>query len=172
MGSWGSTPATAPRTVDEAAGIPSREAHAMTHRAAKWIFDVVRAQNIEFTNDEMELEEKMTEMEIRAIIDKIVELGDGDLAVGYVKAVEAGVIDTPFCPNVNIKDNVLGVRDSQGALRYLEFGNIPVPEEVKKFHREKVLQREKAEGRKMDYMVAVEDLWSLSKGRLVGTASA
>ena len=160
--------ATAPRTIDEAAGIPTKEAHAITHRAAKWIFDIVRAQKIHYEDDEMKTEEKMTELEIRAIIDKLLELGDGDLAVGYVRGVEAGVIDTPFCPNVNVKDKALGVRDSKGALRYLNFGNIPVPEEVKEFHREKVAEREKAEGRKMDYKVAIEDLWSLSKGKLIG----
>jgi methylaspartate mutase epsilon subunit len=67
---------------------------------------------------------------------------------------------------------VLGVRDSTGACRYLEFGNLPIPKEIKEFHREKIAQRERAEGRKIDYQVAVEDLWALSKGRIVGAPSS
>jgi len=69
-----------------------------------------------------------------------------------------------------VQDRVLGVKDSRGAIRYLEFGNLPFPEEVKKFHREKVREREKSEGRKMDYEVVVQDFWAFSKGQLVGKA--
>jgi methylaspartate mutase epsilon subunit len=82
--------------------------------------------------------------------------------------VEAGILDSPFCPNVNVQDKVLGVRDVKGACRYAEFGNLPLPEEAKEFHREKIREREKAEGRKMDYTVAVEDLWAFSKGKMLG----
>jgi len=63
---------------------------------------------------------------------------------------------------------VLGVKDVTGACRYLEFGNLPIPDEIKEFHREKIAERERAEGRKLDYQVAIEDLWALSKGRIVG----
>jgi methylaspartate mutase epsilon subunit len=65
---------------------------------------------------------------------------------------------------------VTGIKDGKGAIRYLDFGNLPFPEEVKKFHREKVAEREKAEGRKMDYEVIVQDFWAFSKGQLTGKA--
>jgi len=110
----------------------------------------------------------VTEIEVRAILDRILELGDGDIVDGAVKAVESGVLDSPWSPNVNVKDQVLGVRDARGACRYLEFGNLPIPDEIKEFHREKVAEREKLEGRKADYHTAVKDLWSLSKGKIVG----
>lgn len=160
------------RTIDEAAGIPTGEAHAMTYRSAKWIFDVVRPQTEDLQDKEIDLEEKMSEVETRAIVDKLLELGDGDIAIGYEMGVRTGVIDWPITPNVNVKENVLGIRDNKGACRYLTFGNIPVPEEVKEFHRERVAAREKAERRKMDYRVALEDFWAFSKGRLVGIPSA
>jgi len=63
---------------------------------------------------------------------------------------------------------VMGIKDCRGAIRYLDFGNLPLPEEVKKFHREKVAEREKTEGRKMDYEAVVQDFWAFSKGRLIG----
>jgi len=156
------------RSIDEGAGVATREAHKMSYRSAKWIFDVIREQKIEFEIKEIETEEKVTEIEVRAILDKILELGDGDIIDGTVKAVESGILDSPWSPNVTVKDQVLGVRDSKGACRYLEFGNLPIPEEIKEFHREKIAERERIEGRKADYRSAVSDLWSLSKGRIVG----
>jgi methylaspartate mutase epsilon subunit len=155
------------RTIDEGAGVPTRESHALSYESTNWILNVLRPQKIKFEIDGIETEEKVTEAEVRAILEKVLELGDGDVVVGSIKAVEAGVIDSPFCPNIHVKDNVLGVRDITGACRYLEFGNLPIPDEIKEFHREKIAERERAEGRKLDYHVAVEDLWSLSKGRIV-----
>ena len=63
---------------------------------------------------------------------------------------------------------MLGIRDKDGACRYLDFGNLPIPEDIKDFHRQKVAEREKAEGRKMDYYASIEDFWAISKGRLKG----
>jgi methylaspartate mutase epsilon subunit len=156
------------RSIDEGAGVATKETHKMSYRAAKWIFDVVREQKIEFDIKESEIEEKITEIEVKAILDRILDLGDGDIVDGVVKAVESGVLDSPWSPNINIKDQVLGVRDARGACRYLEFGNLPVPDEIKEFHRGKIAEREKLEGKKADYHTAVRDLWSLSKGKIVG----
>jgi methylaspartate mutase S subunit len=128
----------------------------------------MRDQKIQIEMKEVEAEERITEMEVKAIVNKVLEMGDGDVLIGSVKAVDAGVLDSPFCPNVHVRDEVLGVKDSKGACRYAEFGNLPIPEEAKKFHREKLAERERKEGRKMDYHVAVEDLWAFSQGRLIG----
>ncbi len=156
------------RTIDEAAGIPVKEAHAVSYRAAKWIFDVIGTQNITLDNEETRTEEKVTELEVKAIIDRILELGDGDVAVGYEIGVQTGIIDCPLASNINLKSKVLGIRDNNGACRYLDFGNLPFTEEIKEFHREKVAERERAEGRKMDLRVVIEDFWAFSKGRIKG----
>jgi methylaspartate mutase epsilon subunit len=156
------------RTVDEGAGVATTQSHEMSYRSAKWIFDVVREQKIEFEMKEVAVEEKMTEMEVRAILDRIFDLGDGDVILGAIKGVEAGVLDSPWSSNIHVKDHVQGVRDARGACRYLEFGNLPFPEDIKDFHRQKVAEREKLEGKKVDYHTAVKDLWSFSKGKIVG----
>jgi methylaspartate mutase epsilon subunit len=156
------------RSIDEGAGIPSKDTNAVSYRAAKWIFDVVREQKIEIDVKDVDIEEKVTETEVRAILDRIFDLGDGDIVEGTVRAVESGVLDSPWSPNITVKDQVLGVRDASGACRYLEFGNLPIPEEIKDFHREKIAERENLEGKKANYQTAVKDLWSLSKGKIVG----
>ncbi|MGD0795520.1 MAG: hypothetical protein ABR958_08085 [Dehalococcoidales bacterium] len=156
------------RSIDEAAGVPTKDTNAVSYRAAKWIFDVVREQRTEIDIKDMATEEKVTETEVRAIMDRVLELGDGDIIAGAIRAVESGVLDSPWSPNITVRDKVLGVRDVRGACRYLEFGNLPIPEEIKDFHRRKIAERESLEGRKADYYTAVRDLWSFSKGKIVG----
>jgi methylaspartate mutase epsilon subunit len=156
------------RSIDEGAGIPTKEAHAMSYRAAKWIFDVVRQQNIDLNMEEIDTEERIMELEVRAIMEKILELGEGDVAIGFELAVQSGAYDLPLCGNVNVRSQVLGIRDLRGACRYLDFGNLPLPNEVKEFHREKVREREVTEGHKMDLQRIIDDFWAFSKGRMIG----
>lgn len=156
------------RTIDEGAGVPTPEVHALSYRSANWIFEVLRAQKIQVEIKEIDTEERIAEMEVRAIVDKLLEMGDGDIVIGSIRGVEAGIIDSPFCPNINVQDKVLGVKDSRGACRYVEFGNLPIPKEAKEFHHERIAERERVEKRKMDYMVMIEDFWAFSKGKLIG----
>jgi methylaspartate mutase S subunit len=172
VGALAQVEAVSVRTIDEGAGVATPEAHALSYRSANWILRIMRDQKIQIEMKEVEAEERITEMEVRAIVNKVLEMGDGDVLIGSIKAVDAGVLDSPFCPNVHVRDEVLGVKDSRGACRYAEFGNLPIPEEAKKFHREKLAEREKKEGIKMDYNVAVEDLWAFSQGRLIGMPSS
>jgi methylaspartate mutase epsilon subunit len=164
----GGCDAVSVKTVDEAAGVPSMDSHRESYRAAQWILGVWRDQKLEVDNAAIRQEEEVAEAEITAILDKVIEMGEGDIAVGTVKAVEAGVLDSPMSINVHAADKVLGIRDNEGACRYLDFGNLPIPEHIKDFHRKKVAEREKAEGRKMDYYTSIEDFWGISKGRLKG----
>ena len=157
------------RTIDEAHGVASKEAHAMSYRAANWIFKVVRKQKIKLQDEHIEIEEKMAAMEVKAIINRILELGKGDVVMGFMKAVDMGVVDSPMSGNIHVKSQVLGIRDKEGAVRYLDFGNLPIPEEAKKFHREKVRERELVEHRKMNYEVFIEDFWALSEGEIIGS---
>jgi len=164
----GGCDAVSVKTVDEAAGVPSRDSHRESYLAAKWILGVLQDQELRIENDIIDQEEEVTTAEVTAILDKVLELGDGDIAVGTVKAVEAGVLDSPMSINVHAQDKVLGIRDKMGACRYLDFGNLPIPEEIKDFHRQKVAERETAEGRRLDYYASIEDFWGISKGRLKG----
>ena len=158
------------KTVDEAAGVPSEDSHRESYRAAQWIFGAMKDQHFEVDNEAIDREEEVATVEVTAILERVLELGDGDVAVGTVKAVEAGVLDSPFSINIHTADKVLGIKDSEGITRYLDFGNLPIPEDIKDFHRQRVAEREKAEGRKMDYYAAIEDFWAIRKGRLKGTA--
>ena len=155
------------RTIDEGAGIPVKEAHAVSYRSANWIFNVVRQQKVKFQLEEIMIEERISEMEIRALLDKVLEIGEGDLVVGLQKAFDLGFMDTPLSSNKHTQGKVLGVRDMRGACRYLDFGNLPLPKEAKEYNQEKIAERERIQGKKLDYHTVVEEFRSFSKARLV-----
>ena len=102
------------------------------------------------------------------MLDKLLEVGDGDIIVGCLKGVQEGILDSCFSPNRQVRDLVMGIKDGRGAIRWKEFGNLPLPEEVKRFHRAKVAERERAEGRRMDYDAVIQDFWAFSNGQLIG----
>jgi len=156
------------RTIDEAAGIPTEESHALSYEATNWLLTVIRSQKIELKMKEIDEEAIIAEIEIRAMVDKLLEIGDGDIIVGCLKGVQEGILDSCFSPNRQVRDLVMGIKDSRGAIRWKEFGNLPFPEKVKEFHRTKVAERERAEGRPMDYEAVIQDFWAFSKGQLIG----
>lgn len=97
---------------------------------------------------ELTLEMEMMEQEVRAIMNRIAEIGDGDWAVGGSKAIVSGVLDTMFSPYKYLNGKVKIVRDNKGALRYQDHGDMPIPTEVVEYHRAMIREREEKENTK------------------------
>ena len=149
------------RSLNEAIATPTREGNLLAIKVARQVLGSLKGQRMP-DSEELRIEQEMIEKEVRATVDKILEMGDGDIAIGMVRAVESGVLDCNFSPWIYYKGNVLVVRDKGGALRYLEHGNIPLPRDVAEYHRDKVAERESAEGRKMDLDTMITDLFWIS----------
>ena len=108
------------------------------------LLEMLKDQNINFIdNKETAVETEMVEKETRAILDRVIELGDGDVTIGAVRAFEAGVLDQTFATTCRALRKVLGVRDAQGAVRYLDHGNLPFSKEIINFHKEKIVKGQK-----------------------------
>ena len=142
---------------DEAFATPTKEGMASSVRLAKHLLTIVGGQKLP-DNDALRLEERMIELEVRALMEKCLDAGDGDMAVGLCKGVEAGWIDTMLTPWKHNKGKVMVMRDAENAVRYLDPGDIPLPAEVREYHREKLAEREKKEGRKLSFDMVVKDL--------------
>ncbi|UCG67131.1 MAG: methylaspartate mutase subunit E [Deltaproteobacteria bacterium] len=158
------------KTIEEAKTIPRREANAATLRLGKTLINILKDQGLQLDQKAVETEAKMLEMETKAIVDKVLDQGDGDAAIGEVKAVQSGVFDVPFAASQYVPCKVKGIRDNQGMVRYIDHGNLPFTNEIVAFHKEKIAERERSEGRRADYQTIVEDLSSISKGLLTGSA--
>ena len=148
--------------LDEAHGVSTREADVGAVKITNKVLETVGRSRLAESN-ELKTEEAMINIGAKAIIDKVIELGDGDIAVGEMKAVEFGIIDAAFSPCQYLAKKVLPVRDASGAIRYLKSGNIPLPKDVLEYHKQKVLERKKMEGAKTDMELVIEDVTRFSR---------
>jgi len=145
------------KTVDEAHGLPSIAASAAAIRACRYVLNMLKGQRYPQSED-LQLEMDVQELESRLILDKMLEIGDGDIALGSIRAFQAGVMDLPFSPNRGVRGKVLPARDKTGAVRFLECGDLPFTREIKEFHRQKLVERGKAEGRSPGLEMVIDDV--------------
>lgn len=172
--SWGAATAAMARatkvivkTPHEAMGIPTKEANAAGIRATKQVLNMLKDQPLMESKELIE-EKELIKAETRAILQRILDFGEGDLAMGTVRAFQAGTIDVPFAPSRFNAGRLLTARDHQGAVRLLDFGNLPFGEEIKNIHREKIAHRGKLEGRAPSFQMVIDDIYAIGKGMLVG----
>ena len=154
------------KTPHEAVGIPTMEANAAGLRCTKQVVNMLADQD--FRGNAITAEEEIIAEETRAIVDKCFELGMGDIAVGVCRGVESGALDVPFAPCRANAGLMLPARDNNGAVRILNFGNLPFSKELKDFHTAKIEERAKAENRKASFQMVIDDVYAIGKGRLVG----
>jgi methylaspartate mutase epsilon subunit len=154
------------KSTQEGVGVPSKEANAGAVLATKQVMQVLGSQRLP---DSAELLEEMEilELETRAIIDTTLDLGQGDPVAGSLKAIAAGVIEVPFTPSVYNAGKAIAVRDLDGAFRFLDPGNMPFPQRVLDFHRQRLARRASQGKKKKAYEMVLEDVYAMCEG-LVG----
>ncbi len=154
------------KTPHEAVGIPTMEANAEGLRCTKQVVNMLRDQT--YQGKELEEEKEIIRLETRAIVDKCFELGNGDIAIGVCRGVESGALDVPFAPCRFNAGLMLPARDNNGAVRILNFGNLPFSKELKDFHIAKIEERANYEKRKASFQMVIDDVYAIGKGYLVG----
>ena len=155
------------KTPHEAMGVPTKEANAAGLKATRQVVNMLSDQNL-LAITEVEAEAQIIEAEMKAILDAVLEVGEGDFAVGTVRAFSAGIIDVPFAPSKFNAGKLLPARDMTGAVRILDCGRLPFSDELKAFHRDKLEERGKAERRQVSFQMVVDDIYAIGKGYLVG----
>ena len=150
------------KSTSEAFGIPTPEYNAeglvMTRMG------VYLARDIDLTSHpEYAFEKDLIEREVRSVMDKVLEMGDGDVAIGAVKAFETGVMDIPWSPNRGCKGLVMPARDDKGYLRILDFGKMPFPDDVMTYHEERLRARAEASGKPYGPDLAIDSVYEFSE---------
>nr|WP_250230282.1 methylaspartate mutase subunit E [Anaeropeptidivorans aminofermentans] len=155
------------KSPHEAMGVPTKEANAAGIKATKQVVNMLRDQklvNLREVNSECEIIQK----EVECIMEKTIELGNGDIAAGTVRAFEAGVLDVPFSPSRYNMGKALPARDNEGAIRFLDCGNLPFTKDIHDYHQQKLEERGKFENRQVSFQMVIDDVYSIGKGFLVG----
>ncbi len=161
------------KTTHEAFGIPTPQANAAGLRMTRMGIYLARRIRLD-PLPEFQFEVELIKREVRPIIDKTLEMGDGDAAVGAVRAFEAGVMDIPWSPNRWCKSRVMPARDADGYLRILDPGLMPFPKDVLEIHEERLKRRAAKEGVPFGPELAVASVYEISEplARLMSDAWA
>ena len=158
------------KTPHESVGIPTKEANGIGIKASKMVTKLLQDQKFPEC-EKLTTEINQIKKEVNCLMDCILKIGDGDLAVGVVKAFEQGLIDVPFAPSKFNAGLILPARDNDGCIRILEFGKLGFTEEIKEFHRNRISERAQSEGRKVSFQLTIDDIYAVSTGHLIGRPS-
>ncbi|MDC9141502.1 methylaspartate mutase subunit E [Escherichia coli] len=148
-------------------GIPTAAANIQGLKASRQMLNMVNEQKFP-PCPAVELEIELIKSEVRAVLNKVFELGNGDIARGTVLAFEAGVLDVPFAPAACNAGKILPVRDNTGAIRVLEAGAVPLPKDILDLHHDYVAERARFEGRQPTFQMVVDDINAVSHSKLIG----
>jgi methylaspartate mutase epsilon subunit len=112
---------------------------------------------------EFEREKDLIRREVAPVVDRVLELGDGNVAVGTLRGFESGALDIPWSPNRYVKSRILPARDADGYLRILEPGDMPFPRDVLEIHEERLRKRAERDNLRFDHDLAVSSVYELSE---------
>jgi len=155
------------KTPHEARGIPTKEANAQGIKCSKQVANLLQGQNI-LLGGRYQEEFDLLKREISDLMDKIYELGDGDIEKGTVAAFEAGTLDVPFAPSIYNNGKILPMRDNEGLIRIYNKGSLALSDEVMEYHKARLEERANYERRKVSFQMVTDDIYAISKGRLIG----
>ncbi len=150
------------KSTHEAFGIPTPQVNAEGLRMTRMAIYLARQIRLDDHPDFI-TEIDLIKREVRSILDAVLEIGDGDVAVGTVRACEAGILDIPWSPNRYVKGRVMPARDADGYLRILDAGDMPFEKEVLEIHTERLRRRAEAEGVPLDRDLAVSSVFEISE---------
>ncbi len=150
------------KSVHEAYGIPTPEANAEGLRTTRMAVYLARGVRLD-EQPEFQRELALIGREVRPIVDKVLDMGDGDAAIGAVRAAEAGVLDVPWSPSRFLKSRVLPARDADGYLRILDAGAVPFSKDVIEIHEEHLRRRAERDGVAYGPDLAVTSVYELSE---------
>ncbi len=150
------------KSTHEAHGIPTPQANVEGLRITRMAIYLARGIRLDGL-PEYEREKQLIEREVHAIVDKVLEMGDGDAAIGTVRAFAAGVLDVPWSPNRHVRSRIMPARDAEGYLRILDPAGLPLPAEVMEVHEAGLRARAAKERMPYGRDLAVRSVYELTE---------
>ena len=150
------------KSTHEAAGIPTAAANAAGLRTTRMGIHLARGVRLDGL-PAFEQEKDLIRREARAIVDTVLEMGDGDAAVGTVRAFQSGVLDVPWSPNRHVKSRIIPARDGEGCLRILDPGHVPYPRDTLEFSRERLRKTAEHRGVPFGIDLGIASVYEMSE---------
>ena len=150
------------KSTHEAFGIPTPKANAEGLRMTRMAIYLARNLRLD-TMPEFRAECDLIRREVVPIMDKILEMGDGDVALGTINASAAGVLDIPWSPNRHVKSRIMPARDLDGYLRIVDPGDMPFASDVLEVHEAGLRRRAERERVPFGHELAVSSVYEISE---------
>lgn len=150
------------KSTSEALGIPTPEANAASLVMTRMGIYLARDIRLD-DHPEYVMEKDMICREVRPIMDKVLEMGDGDVVQGTLRAFESGIMDVPWSPSRECKSLVVPARDASGYLRILDPGEMPFPKDVMEYHESKLRDQATKMNKPFGPELAIDSVYELSK---------
>jgi methylaspartate mutase epsilon subunit len=150
------------KSLQEAHGIPTPAANAEGLRTTRMAIYLARGIRLDGL-PAYEREKELIRAEVRALVDHVLELGEGDAAIGTVRAFEAGTLDVPWSPNRGVKSRVMPARDADGCLRILDAAGLALPKAVLEVHADGLRRKALKDGVALDHELAVQSVYEHSE---------
>ena len=150
------------KSTHEAFGIPTPRANAEGLRMTR--MGIYLARNLKLdTLPAFQVECDLIRREVVPVVDKILDMGDGDVALATVRGAEAGVLDIPWSPNKHLKSRIMPARDADGYLRIVDPGDMPFTPDVLEIHEAALRRRAERDGLRFGHDLAVSSVYELSE---------
>jgi methylaspartate mutase epsilon subunit len=131
------------KTFQEAAGVPTAESNAFSIKYCKSLIAYGKEwPQLSLPESVLEEEKFWISRQVHEILEAVGRLEGAHLSEQIVRAFELGILDIPFPASQFVKGDVIPARDSNRAIRYLQFGAIPFSEASKKFEHRRLEQHE------------------------------
>lgn len=102
---------------------------------------IAHANECHANEEKIKQEMQIIRREALAIIGSVLECGRDNIETGIIRAFDMGYLDVPFSPSVYTKGAIRTARDTGGAVRFLDIGNLQFDIELRDFHENKMLER-------------------------------
>lgn len=122
------------KTRDEAFGIPTKEANALTVANTKYTLKILKG--LPKITDEEE-EENLTN-EVNEILEAVFNDKADTLWRKIFNSIKKGYIDIPFSPHIINNNEVITIRDKNYNIRILEKGKLPISEKSFNYEKSKI----------------------------------
>jgi methylaspartate mutase epsilon subunit len=150
------------KSTHEPFGIPTPKANAEGLRMTRMAIYLARNQRLD-SMPEFHAECDLIRREVVPVMDKILEMGDGDIALATIRGAEAGVLDIPWSPNRHVKSRIMPARDADGYLRIADPGSMPFSRDVLDVHEAGLRRRAEREGVPFGHDLAVSSVYEISE---------
>ncbi len=128
---------------------------------------LLAAKNTHVDPGLIDQESRIIRAETLSIIQSILHCGRGSVEKGIIEGFKKGWLDIPFSPSRYNAGAVQTIRDMEGAIRYLNTGNLQLEIPLVNFNLEKCQERISAGEKRLnlEYEVIEDDVLQIVRGR-------